>query len=233
MNTEAFFKITYGLYIISSAYKDKLSGYVANTAFQVTADPARFAISCSKNNFTVDIIRKRKAFSISILKQDCSREIISRFGYHTSADTDKFKDTNYNTGLTGVPIVTEECIAWFECEVEREVELDTHVIFIGRLVENELLDKDGEPLTYAWYHAVKKGVAPKNAPTYIKKEEERQDDKKQKQMDTFTCDICGYEYDPEAGDPENGIPPGTAFEDLPDDWECPICGAGKEDFTKE
>ena len=43
---------------------------------------------------------------------------------------------------------------------------------------------------------------------------------------------CGYEYDPEAGDPDNGIAPGTAFEDLPEDWVCPICGVGKEDFEE-
>ncbi len=227
MNSEAFFKVTYGLYIISSADEDKLSGYVANTAFQVTADPARFAISCSKNNYTINAIRWSKAFSISILKQDCSREIIGRFGYQSSADTDKFKNTKYITGQTGVPVVTEECIAWFEFEVEQEIVLDTHVMFIGRLVESELLDKNAEPLTYAYYHTVKKGVAPKNAPTYMKKEEQ-----KEPLTDTYTCDLCGYEYDPETGDPDNGIPPGTLFEDLPDGWVCPVCGAGKEDFTK-
>ena len=231
MNIEAFFKISYGLYVISSAYEGKMSGYIANTAFQVTADPPRFAISCSKNNYTLNIIRKSGLFAFSILERDNSMPVIGRFGYHTSADTDKFADTAYITGKTGIPIVTEHCIAWFECEVEQEIELDTHVIFIARLVDNDMLDKDTEPLTYAWYHAVKKGVAPKNAPTYLKKEEDKPE-KKEKQMDTYTCDLCGYEYDPEEGDPENGIPPGTPFEDLPDDWVCPICGAGKEDFTK-
>ena len=52
-------------------------------------------------------------------------------------------------------------------------------------------------------------------------------------MDRYVCVICGYVYDPEQGDPDNGVSPGTAFADLPDDWECPICGAGKEDFEKE
>ncbi len=52
-------------------------------------------------------------------------------------------------------------------------------------------------------------------------------------MEKYVCEICGYVYDPEKGDPDNGIEPGTAFEDLPEDWVCPICGAGKEDFTKE
>ena len=52
-------------------------------------------------------------------------------------------------------------------------------------------------------------------------------------MKKYVCDPCGYVYDPELGDPDNGIAPGTAFEDLPDDWVCPICGVGKEDFTAE
>jgi rubredoxin len=47
----------------------------------------------------------------------------------------------------------------------------------------------------------------------------------------YVCDICGYTYDPAAGDPGSGVPPGTAFEDLPADWYCPSCGAGKEFFT--
>ena len=52
-------------------------------------------------------------------------------------------------------------------------------------------------------------------------------------MEKYVCGPCGYEYDPEVGDPDNGIPAGTAFEDLPEDWVCPICGVGKEDFEPE
>jgi rubredoxin len=51
-------------------------------------------------------------------------------------------------------------------------------------------------------------------------------------MDKYECTLCGYIYDPEKGDPENGVDPGTAFEDIPDDWVCPVCGAAKEDFEK-
>lgn len=50
-------------------------------------------------------------------------------------------------------------------------------------------------------------------------------------MKKYICDVCGYEYDPEVGIPERGIMPGTAFEDLPDDFECPDCGAPKSDFS--
>ncbi len=52
-------------------------------------------------------------------------------------------------------------------------------------------------------------------------------------MAKYKCDPCGYIYDPEVGDPDNGIAPGTAFEDLPEDWVCPICGVGKDMFIKE
>ena len=49
-------------------------------------------------------------------------------------------------------------------------------------------------------------------------------------MDKYVCNPCGWIYDPAIGDPENGIVAGTAFENLPEDWVCPLCGAGKEDF---
>jgi len=52
-------------------------------------------------------------------------------------------------------------------------------------------------------------------------------------MDKYVCNVCGYVYDPKAGDPDNGVAPGTAFDDVPDDWTCPVCGAGKSDFEKE
>ncbi len=51
-------------------------------------------------------------------------------------------------------------------------------------------------------------------------------------MDQYLCEPCGYIYDPKIGDPDNGIAPGTAFEDIPDDWVCPICGLGKDVFVK-
>jgi rubredoxin len=57
--------------------------------------------------------------------------------------------------------------------------------------------------------------------------------RRKKSMDRYVCTICGYVYDPEQGDPDNGVEPGTKWEDVPDDWECPVCGAGKDDFEKE
>lgn len=237
MNIEAFFKVSYGLYIIAAEHDGKQSGYIANTAFQVTAEPPRFAISCSKDNYTVDVIRKSGSFSISILEKYESADLIKLFGYKSTSELDKFDKIKYITGKTGAPIVVDNCIAWFECEVEQEIQLDTHVIFVGKMVANDLLDGSKEPITYAFYRDVKKGMAPKNAPTYLRKdiaEDKTEESVEEAETgDIYSCQLCGYEYDPAEGDPDNGIPPGTPFENLPEDWECPVCGAGKEDFIKE
>ncbi len=95
--------------------------------------------------------------------------------------------------------------------------------------------KKGIPLTYSHYHQIKKGVSPKSAPTYVSQLEEKLPKEKKikkefSKMMKYKCTVCGYIYDPEKGDSESGINPGTSFEELPDDWVCPICGVGKDEF---
>jgi flavin reductase (DIM6/NTAB) family NADH-FMN oxidoreductase RutF/rubredoxin len=230
MNIEAFFKVSYGLYIISSNNNEKQNGYIANTVFQVTSDPINFAVCCSKNNFTAKLIEDSKLFSISVLRQDTRSELIRTFGYKSGKDIDKFTDIKYIMGKTGVPIVTDETIAWFECKVVHTIELSTHIMFIGNVVNNALLAEDIEPLTYAYYQKVKKGISPVNAPTYVNKEKIMQETQNNIKHE---CMVCGYIYDPKVGDEENGIIAGTTFEDLPDKWVCPVCGVGKEDFKEQ
>jgi len=70
MNFEAFFRISYGLYVVSSSKGEKFNGYISNTVFQVTAEPAQFAVCCSKDNYTTELINESRNFSISVLKKD-------------------------------------------------------------------------------------------------------------------------------------------------------------------
>ncbi len=235
MNFEAYFKITYGLYIICSGDENNKAGYIANTAFQVTAEPPQIAISCNKDNHTAKVLDSSGVYSISILKQDASPEIIGLFGYKSGIDTDKFENTGYITGETGVPIVTDESIAWFECKIVNKFVVGTHIIYVAEIINNELLDEKGIPLTYDYYRKVKKGKAPKNAPTYIKPEEKAEVKPIEKPASdlgpSYKCLVCDHIYNPSEGDEDSGIPPGTPFEDLPDDWMCPVCGAEKSDFV--
>jgi flavin reductase (DIM6/NTAB) family NADH-FMN oxidoreductase RutF/rubredoxin len=234
MNIEAYFKITYGLYVVSSGDGKKLNGYVSNTVFQVTAEPAQFAIACSKNNFTAEMIRNSKVFAISALKKDAGKELISTFGYKSGKDTDKFENFKYRTGKTGAPILMDETLAWFECEVVQTIDVGSHILFIGKVIDGDLIETSGEALTYAYYRESRNGKAPKNAPTYI--DPEKLKDKVQEVpasgYDKYECSVCGHIYDEEYGEPESGIAAGTKFEDLPADWTCPVCGAEKADFVK-
>ena len=237
MNIEAFFQITYGLYIISSEYEGKKNGYIGNTVFQVTANPPQLAISCSKDNFSAAIIEKSGLFSVSVLHTEVSKNLIGTFGYKSGKNTDKFKDVKFIAGNNGIPIVTDGSLAWFECKVVKKIDVGTHIIFIGEVLNSEIL-QSGQPITYAYFRENRKGAAPKNAPTYIDKsklvKDKEETGKKEKPENTkslkWECTVCGHIYDPEEGDPDSGIPPGTPFEELPDNWVCPDCGAEKSEF---
>jgi flavin reductase (DIM6/NTAB) family NADH-FMN oxidoreductase RutF/rubredoxin len=231
----SFYKLSYGLYLICSEYDSKKSGYAGNTGFQVTASPSTIAVSCNKENFTCRIIQKSRKFSLSVLQKDLDLSIIGDFGFKSSSDFNKFEKYQYKTGKLGIPVVTDSCIAAFECKVFNEVDCGTHILFIGEVIESEKLS-DLPPLTYDYYHEHYKMVAPKNAPTYIEPSLIKEDRKEliapNDSASEYICTICGYTYDPEEGDPAAGIPPGTPFEELPEDYTCPICRAGKE-FFKE
>ncbi len=110
-------------------------------------------------------------------------------------------------------------------KVLQEIDVGSHTIFIGNIVDADVLNE--KPcMSYDYYHQVKRGSTPKTAPSYI--EEKRESPKGAK----YRCTICGYIYDPEKGDPDGGIKPGTPFEEIPDGWVCPVCGAAKSDFAR-
>lgn len=223
---KALQKISYGLYIIASRKDGRFNGQVANTVFQISNEPATVAVSINKNNLTNEYIRASRLFTVSVLAEDAPLSLIGHFGFRSGREADKFEGINYKTGSTGLPYLTENVVAYLEAEVIREVDAVTHDIFIGRIVGGEVL-REGAPMTYAYYHQVKKGTTPKSAPTFVEKE------KGEQKMDKYVCSVCGYVYDPAAGDAESGIPAGTPFEKLPDGWVCPVCGAGKDKFEKE
>lgn len=229
MNLKTIQKISYGMYVISSRKGDRINGQIANTVFQITSEPPTIAISINKLNLSHEYIFESKVFTVSILSNEAPMTLIGNFGFKSGRDVDKFKDAKFKSGLTGAPVVLEYTVGYLECEVMGVADVGTHTIFIGKVVDCDILS-DKEPMTYAYYHQIKGGKSPKTAPTYIKEEEPA---KKPAPAGKYKCNVCGYVYDPENGDPDSGIQPGTAFEDLPDDWTCPICGASKNDFEPE
>ena len=221
VNFEALFSISYGLYIVSSGDKTLGNGFISNTVFQVTSEPIKFAACCNKNNYTAEFIKKTGAFAVSVLHKDTAPEIFGRFGYKTGKDTDKLEGMKIIYGETGVPIVLTDCIAYLECRLVQTTDVGTHLIFIGELVQSEIIDNTKEPITYSYYRQVKKGVAPKNAPTYIDKSKFELN-KQNASSKKYKCGACGYIYDESFEI--------IKFADLPDDWVCPVCGSEKSEF---
>lgn len=229
MDFEAFFRLSYGLYIITSIKDGKKNGYIANTAFQVTATPPQIGISVNKENYTHGLIVQSGIFGLSVLTEKASMDVIQTFGYKSGKETDKFAKVEWKTTIHGLPVVATDCCASFECKVVSSWDIGTHTFFIGEVLNSEMIDPDATPLTYSYYREVFKARSPQRSPTYISENNLRKTRQSAKH-EIYVCQICHYEYDPALGDPDSGIPPGTSFEDLPDDWECPICGARKEDF---
>jgi flavin reductase (DIM6/NTAB) family NADH-FMN oxidoreductase RutF/rubredoxin len=226
LNSKALYNISYGLYVITGRNGDRLNGQIANTVFQISNQPVTLAVSINKQNLTHEFIREGKAFAVSVLAQEVPLSLVGHFGFKSGRELDKFAGIHYKLGESGLPYIAEDTLAYLEASVIQEVDAGTHTIFIGEMTGGEVL-KEGMPMTYAYYQQVKRGSVPKTAPTYVPKEETKA------KMDRYICSVCGYIYDPEAGDTESGIPPGTPFEKLPEGWTCPVCGADKDAFEKE
>jgi len=228
MDVKTFYKISYGLYIVCSKIDTRYNGQIVNTVFQVTSEPPTIAVSINNKNLTYEYINNSKVFTVSILSKNTDMKLIGNFGFKSGREINKFNNVNYKIGVTGVPIIIDDVIGYIEAELINSLNLGSHTVFIGKVISAEILKED-EPMTYAYYHNVKKGISPENAPTYIKKEVKETTTKSER----YVCSVCGYIYDPELGDPDSGIKPGTPFELLPETWVCPVCGVGKDKFVKE
>jgi len=228
LDLESLFKLSYGMCIITSKGDEKLNGCTVNTVFQLTPDPPVVAVSVNKQSLTHQFISESRIFAVSILSEAAPMPFIGKFGFRTGRDINKFEKLQYRTGATGAPIILEYTVGFLEAEVMECVDVGSHTLFIGKIVACESFKDKGFPMTYAYYRDVKHGRTPKSAATYI--EHKPQTGEGVQKMKKYRCIMCSYIYDPALGDPDNGVKPGTSFENLPADWVCPDCGAGKDEF---
>ncbi|MFQ3675978.1 MAG: flavin reductase family protein [Endomicrobiia bacterium] len=130
-------------------------------SFRLLALPTR-----NKKNLTHECICECKKFTISILNKNTPLKFVGTFGFKSGRDIDKFEGINYKIGITGLPVILDYSLAYIELETISSLDVGTHTIFIGKVVDAQILN-DSEPMTYAYYHEVKRGTTSKNAPTYI------------------------------------------------------------------
>jgi flavin reductase (DIM6/NTAB) family NADH-FMN oxidoreductase RutF/rubredoxin len=224
----ALWSLSYGMYVVTARAGGKSNGQIANTSFQVTAQPPRIAVAINKENLTHQLICEGGWFGVSVLDVDTSMELVGLFGFKSGRDIDKLARATCREGQH-CPLVTDHAISITEARVVSELDAGTHTIFVGDVVFAEMLT-NAAPLTYAGYHA-RKGRAPKNAPTYQPEQGPELKKELAAAARSWACGVCGHVYDPAQGDPGQGVPPDTPWENLPGDWVCPICGASKEEFS--
>lgn len=198
------YKLTYGLFVLSAKWGEKDAGCIINTATQITDTPLRVSVAVNKQNFTHDAILNSGKFNISVLTENAPFSVFENFGFRSSRDVDKFADSDPVTE-SGIRYVNQFANAVISADVVQVLDFDTHTVFVGEVTEAMSLSEEPS-VTYAYYHKNIKPQPVSNGGGGKK----------------WVCVICGYVYDEE----KEGVP----FEDLPEDWTCPLCKHPKTDF---
>lgn len=168
MDINALRKISYGLYIIGSFKDGRRNGQIANTVFQITSEPPTVSVSINRNNLTHEFIKSTGVYTVSILNEGAPLPFIGGFGFKSGRDTDKLKDVDFKTGQSGAPVILQHANAYLEVKVITDIDIGTHTIFIGGIMNAEVLNEEPS-ITYEYYQKIKRGTTPKSAPSYIAK----------------------------------------------------------------
>ena len=197
----ALFKLSYGLFVVTTNDGNRDNGCITNTAIQAASGPNRIAIAVNKQNYTHDLIVRTGLFNVSVLTQSAEFDLFKRFGFASGRDTDKFAGfDSVKRTANGLLAVTAATNAVFSCKVVSILDCGSHSLFLADITESEVLSNEPS-VTYEYYFA------------HIKPKPQKSETPKTK----WVCKICGYEYE---------------GEELPDDFICPLCKHGKDDFEK-
>lgn len=202
MAHKAYDKISGSLAIVSTAHEGKLSGCIINSV--LLAAGGKIVISVSKDNFTCGEIGKSGLFTVALLTQEVQGQVIADFGFKSSAQLNKFASWAFVKDKKGVPCLTQDVAARFACRVSEQLDLNSHILFIGTVYEVEARS-EVPVMTTEYYKTQKEGQVPSAAPSHTTGEP------------GWRCSVCGYILE---------------SEEIPDDFKCPICGRGPNMLVK-
>ena len=213
VDTKAFHAFSYGLFLLASQADGRDNACIVNTAIQAASKPRQVSVACIKGSCTQETIAASNRFCVSVLDESTPLEYFEHFGMKSGHDIEKFVASNdasipgANPSRTESGLVFEKsAIAFFDCSVVESIDMGSHVMYVGEVVEARRLS-DKAPITYDYYRNVtrKAGAAASASRTAADAGE----------IVAWKCTICGYIYE---------------GENLPSDFICPICKHGAEDF---
>ncbi|MDR2537531.1 MAG: flavin reductase [Treponema sp.] len=196
----AFFKLSYGLFLLSAKDGAKDNACIINTAAQLTDTPKRVNIAVIKRNYTCEMILKTGVFNVSVLTTDAAFKVFQHFGFQSGRDMDKLAGSPIalKRSENGLVYSSEGTNAFFSCKVISSTDYGTHVLFTADVTEAAVL-ANTPSLTYQYYFDQ---IKPK--PPFTRKKKRG-----------WVCKVCGYIHE---GD------------ELPPDFLCPLCKHGADDF---
>lgn len=197
---EAMFKITYGLYMLTTTDGSKQNGCIVNTVSMLTDNPKRIVVFVNKANYSEELLRKTGIFNVSVLTESAPFEIYKQFGFVSGRDKDKFEEGRYATSENGLYYLPEHTNAVISAKVTDALDYGTHTLFVAEVTEAKTLSTE-KSVTYDYYQS---NVKPKP-----------QAQKAEGTKKKWVCKICGYTHE---------------GEELPEDFICPWCKHPAEDF---
>lgn len=178
MDNSAFFKLSYGLFVVTAHEEGKDNGCITNTVVQQTTTPNRISVTINKNNYTHDMIMRTGVFNVSVLSEEAKFDVFKNWGFQSGKNVDKTLGITFFRLDNGVIYVIDGVNAVICAKVEQTIDLGTHTLFIAEVTDAFPTDKTPSA-TYAYYHS---NIKP--APQPVKKK-------------GWICTVCGYIYEGE------------------------------------
>lgn len=202
----AMYKLTYGLFMLTTTDGEKQNGCIVNTVAMITDNPKRITVFVNKANYTEELLRKTGIFNVSILTESAPFDVFKQFGFASGRDVDKFAGKSYPTAENGLYYLAQNTNAVLSAKVVDHYDYGTHTLFVAEVTEAKTLS-DERSVTYEYYqsHIKPRPEAPKT------------EEKTEGGAHKWVCKICGYTHE---------------GEELPDDFICPWCKHPAEDFEQ-
>lgn len=166
MDATALHRFSSGLYVVSAQAGEDVGACLVNTGMQLTSEPLQVQVVVNKGNHTESVLRAAGHFALTMVSERADMPFVGRFGFRTSADFDKFAGIACERTGLGDPYTPECASAMLACRVVQTLDVGTHTLFVGEVVDAQVLSDDA-PMTYAYYHTVLKGKTPPKASSYV------------------------------------------------------------------
>ena len=178
MDNNAFFKLSYGLFVLTARQDGKDNGCIVNTVLQVTDTPKRIQVVVNKDNYTHDMILATGEFNVSVLSQDAVFWVFQHYGFQSGRDVDKFANIPESRSANGIRYIEGCTNAYLSGKVYQTVDCGTHTVFFAEVTDAKVLS-DEPSMTYQYYFD---HVKPKPQPAEKAK---------------WVCKICNFVYEGE------------------------------------